>query len=218
MITKRQIRFDESNSLYHQRLFATLPPDQFKHRSIVGGFGSGKTHSIAMLWLSLIKWRAKHQRIKTKFMIVEPAYPLAKDALIPEMDEIFDDLKIRKHYHKTDHNYTIWLNGDEYCAWVRSADNPSSLTAKSITDFCIDEFDKIKSISDQKAVWTECIARIRKAQFGTGSVVTTPEGFKYTHELWVEKHSQDPQWKLIKAKTADNHFLPPDYIENQIRL
>lgn len=182
----------------------------------MGGFGSGKTHGIPMRWMNLIKWRAKHQHIKTKLMIVEPTYLLAKDALVPEMDEFFFNIGIKSDFHKTDHIYTIRMNGVEYRALVRSADNPSSLTAKSITDFIIDEFDKIKSISDQRQTWTECIARIRQAQYGTGGVVTTPEGFRYTYELWQERNADNPNFKLIRAKTRDNHFLPTDYIDNLV--
>ena len=199
---KRLIRFDSSNALKHQIAFSVADPATVKHPAIVGGFGSGKTHGIPMRWLNLIKWRAKNQQIKTKLMIVEPTYLLAKDALIPEMDEFFFNLDIKTDYHETDHIYTLRLNHQYYPALVRSADNPSSLTAKTVTDFIIDEFDKINSITDQKKVWTECIARIRKSEHGTGGVVTTPEGFRYTYELWQEKNSDNPNFQLIKAKIS----------------
>ena len=213
---KRLIKFDSRNALPHQIAFATAEPGKVKHPAIVGGFGSGKTHGIPMRWLNLIKWRAKHQRLKAKLMIVEPTYLLAKDALVPEMDSFFDAIGIHTEYHKTDHVYTIRMNRSEYKALIRSADNPSSLTAKSVTDFIIDEFDKIKSISDQKQTWTECIARIRQAEHGTGGVVTTPEGFRYTYELWQEQNADNPNFKLIRAKTRDNTFLPADYIDNMV--
>lgn len=207
---------DKSNTLIHQYSWAFLPPDKVKHGLLLGGFGCGKTHAIGLRWLYLIDWRAKHQRFKAKLMIVEPTYQLIRDVLVPELNEFFDTQKIKHHYHKSIHNYSIWLNGIEFTAMLRSADNPASLTGKTLTDVIIDEFDKIRSISDQKAVWTELIARIRKVDHATLGAVTTPEGFKYTYELWQEKNHDNPAFRMIRAKTRDNFFLPQDYIDNLV--
>jgi len=210
------MQIDQQNTLIHQYNWAFIPPPDCKHPLLLGGFGCGKTHAIGLRWLYLIDWRAKHQKFKTKLMIVEPTYQLIRDVLVPELNDFFDSFKIKHHYHKSVHNYTIWLNGIAFTAMLRSADNPASLTGKTLTDVIIDEFDKIKSISDQRAVWTELIARIRKVDHSTLGAVTTPEGFKYTYELWQEKHSDNPNFRLVRAKTRDNHFLPADYIDNLV--
>ena len=204
------------NTLIHQYQFAFADPTVVKHPAIVGGFGCGKTHSIALRWLALIDWRARHQRIACKMMIVEPTYQMVRDVLVPELVDFFNDNGIKWHYHKSTHDFTIRLNGISFTAMLRSADNPASLTGKTLTDVIIDEFDKIRSVSDQRAVWTELVARIRKVEHGTLGAVTTPEGYKHTYELWVEKHGDNPRFKLIKAKTRDNHFLPSDYIDNMV--
>ncbi|MFH1997160.1 MAG: hypothetical protein ABII94_00490, partial [Patescibacteria group bacterium] len=52
--------------------FATISPKEYKHPAIIGGFGSGKTHSIPLRWMSLIEYRATKQKVKTKLMVVEP--------------------------------------------------------------------------------------------------------------------------------------------------
>lgn len=207
---------DKATILKHQYEFAFSPPDKSAHNLLLGGFGSGKSRSIPLRWIYLIDWRARHQKIKCKMMIVEPTYNLIRDVLVPEMDDFFDSNAIAHRYHKSDHNYSIILNGIEFVAMLRSADNPASLTGKTVSDVVIDEFDKIKSINDQKAVWVELLARIRKAAHGTLCAVTTPEGFKYTYELWQEKNAGNPNFKLIRAKTRDNIFLPTDYIDNLV--
>nr|HPL23965.1 terminase family protein [Candidatus Cloacimonadota bacterium] len=187
-----------------------------KHPAIVGGFGCGKTRSIPLRWVRLIDWRAREQKRKARLMIVEPTYQMVRDVLVPEMVEFFNDHGIKHRYHKSNHDFVIRLNGIDFVAMCRSADKPSSLTGKTISDAIIDEFDKITGIQNQKDVWNECIARTRKYEHGTVAAVTTPEGFRYTYELWKERNADNPNFKLIKAKTRDNTFLPADYIDNMV--
>ena len=204
------------NTLCHQYEFAFTPPDLVKHPAIVGGFGCGKTRSIPLRWVRLIDWRAREQKRKARLMIVEPTYQMVRDVLVPEMQGFFNDHHIKHRYHKSNHDFVIRLNGIDFVAMLRSADKPSSLTGKTVSDAIIDEFDKITGIQNQKDVWNECIARTRKYEHGTVAAVTTPEGFRYTYELWQEKNADNPNFKLIKARTRDNTFLPADYIDNMV--
>ena len=205
-----------ANTLPHQYAFAFADPDTVKHPAIVGGFGCGKTRSIPLRWVRLIDWRAREQKRKARLMIVEPTYQMVRDVLVPEMVEFFNDNGIKHRYHKSNHDFVIRLNGVDFVAMCRSADKPSSLTGKTISDAIIDEFDKITGIQNQKDVWNECIARTRKYEHGTVAAVTTPEGFRYTYELWKERNANNPNFKLIKARTRDNTFLPQDYIDNLV--
>jgi len=188
---------------------------QFKHPGIVGGFGSGKTRSIPLRWISLIDYRAKTQKKKTKLMVVEPTKEMIRDILIESFDEFFNEHKIKHYYHKTNHDYTISYKEHKFTALFRSSDDPNSLTGKNLTDIILDEFDKRHSISHQKDVWKECISRTRKVEHGTVSIVTTPEGYKETYNLYGEcDYKQKKNFKLIRAKTYENIFLPKDFIEN----
>jgi phage terminase large subunit len=208
------MKITTSNTLPHQYAFAYADPAKVKHPAVVGGFGCGKTRSIPLRWLRLIDWRAREQKRKARLMIVEPTYQMVRDVLVPEMVEFFNDHGIKHRYHKSNHDFVIRLNGIDFVAMLRSADKPSSLTGKTVSDAIIDEFDKISGIQNQRDVWNECIARTRKYEHGTVGVVTTPEGYRYTYELWVERNADNPQFRLIKARTRDNHFLPADYIDN----
>jgi hypothetical protein len=203
------------NTLKTQYEFATCDPREYKHPGLIGGFGSGKTRSIPLRWLNLIDWRARNQKVKCKLMIVEPTREMIRDVLVPEMNDFFNDFSISHKYHKTHHDYTINFKGHEFTALLRSSDVPESLTGKTLTDIIIDEYDKKHSISHQKDVWKECISRIRKAEFGTCGIATTPEGYKNTYELYGRcDYEKVKNFKLIRAKTYDNFFLPKDYIEN----
>jgi hypothetical protein len=204
--------FTPENTLKSQYEFATSNPAEFNHPAIIGGFGSGKTESIPLRWLSLIEWRAKFQKIKCGLMVVEPTKEMMRDILVETFNKFFQRNKIRTTYHKTYHNYSIRYKGYDFTAWFRSSDNPASLTGKTRTDIILDEFDKTKRIKDQKDIWNECISRIRGAEYGTVSPVTTPEGYRLTYEMYGKQIKKG--FKVIKAKTYDNFFNPPDYVTN----
>lgn len=208
-----------NNTLKSQYQFATCLPTDYKHPAIIGGFGSGKTYSIPLRWLFLIHWRATHQKKKCRMMLVEPTKEMVRDVLIPSLDEYFDEHGIQHTYHKTHFDYTITLYKNnkayEFTALLRSSDEPASLTGKNLSDIIIDEFDKKHSIEHQRDVWKECISRIRSAPYGSCAIVTTPEGYKYTYELYNDCEYKDKKdFRLFKAKTYENKFLPPDYIDN----
>ncbi|MBS1513879.1 MAG: terminase family protein [Bacteroidetes bacterium] len=196
--------------LPHQIEFAELSPMEIKHPALVGGFGCGKTTAVALRWLKLIDFRIE-QKKECEIMILEPTREMINDIIVPSFDEIFETLGIKTKYARASGIYSIFYRGKNRFAKFRSANNPNSLTGKNLTDFIIDEFDKIPAYK-QKVLWRECVSRIRKAKYGTGAVVTTPEGFKMTHYLWVEKVNSN--FKLLKAKTGDNIYLPDDYIAN----
>jgi hypothetical protein len=205
------ISLTPENTLRAQYLLANCNPEEYKHPGIVGGFGSGKTEAIPLRWLRLIEYRAK-QKIKANLMVVEPTYEMIRDILVPTLDLFFDRWNVKHTFHKSYYNYSISYRGYNFTAMLRSADKPSSLTGKNLTDILIDEYDKIKSVKDQKDVWNECISRVRQAPNGTVSPVTTPEGFKNTYELYGKEKKKN--FLLIKARTYENFFLPKDFIEN----
>lgn len=178
------VEIDNSKFLPHQIEFAYLRPDEVKHPAIVGGYGSGKTMSIPLRWLKLIDFR-KEQNKKCELMVLEPSSEMIRDILVPVFDEFFDNLGIMTRYLSEKKDYTIFYKGEKHRCIFRSANRPRSLTGRNLTDVIIDEFD-IVPYKKQKEIWRECISRIRRAEFGTCAVVTTPDGYKYTYELWVE--------------------------------
>lgn len=196
--------------LTHQQSFAYLPPDEVKHPALIGGFGCGKTMSVPLRWLKLIEYR-KSQGKKCELMVIEPTTEMIQDIIVPTFDDFFYKLEIPVKYLSQKKNYTIDYNGEKHTCLFRSAERPRSLTGKNLTDIIIDEFERVP-YHKQKQIWRECISRIRKAQHGTCAVVSTPEGYKLVHELWIDK--ANARFRLIKARTKDNFYLPEDYAAN----
>ena len=213
MTASKPILITPDNTLKAQYEFATADPIKYKHPAIIGGFGSGKTRSIPLRWLYLIDWRARYQGVACEVMIIEPTKEMIRDILLRELDMFFDSVGIKHTYHKTYHDYTIYYKGHKFVAMLRSSEVPESLTGKTRTDIIIDEFDKKHSVDKQRKIWSECLGRIRGVQYSTLAVVTTPEGYKLTYELWQENAKQNDSFLLIKARTKDNYFNPPDYYQ-----
>lgn len=206
-----EITVNRENTLPAQKEFAFCSPEEHRHPAIVGGFGSGKTAGIPLRWLNLIFWRARTQSQITKIMIIEPTKEMIRDILIETLDKFFDNYKIPHSYKVQAGYYIIKVNGTYFKAMLRSYDNPNSLTGKNLTDIIIDEYDKCGIIQKQKDIWKECISRVREAKYGTVALVTTPEGFRNTYNLYSKNII-----KRIIADTRDNIFLPKDYIENML--
>lgn len=196
--------------LVHQLGFANASPEEIKHPALIGGFGCGKTMSIPLRWLKLIEFR-KSQGKSCDLMVIEPTTEMIQDIIVPTFDDFFYKLGVPVKYLSQKRNYTVVYGGQQHTCMFRSAERPRSLTGKNLTDIILDEFERIPYYK-QKQVWRECISRIRKAEHGTCAVVSTPEGYKLVHELWIEKASK--RFKLIKAKTKDNFYLPEDFIMN----
>jgi len=189
------------NYLPHQKEFAT---SKERYTAIVGGYRSGKTRAIIYKYIHL----SVKRKGKVKLLIIAPTYRLLRDVDLPLFTEYFDEKGINYKLIKSDLKIKV---NDYVCGEIifRSGDNPQKIVGFEVTDFIIDEFDIIRK-ADQKDLWVKALARISGSKNGTGSIVTTPEGYKHTYELFVEKKIG----KLIKAKTTDNHYLPEDYIQS----
>jgi hypothetical protein len=186
--------------LPHQIEFAMATDERYT--ALVGGFRSGKTRAMLYRYIYL-SWLRKGA---VKLLVVAPTYRTLRDVDIPLFLEYFDEKGIPYTYNKTD--YVITVHSVVMGSIIfRSGDKPERIIGFEVSDFIIDEFDTVRS-GIQKDLWTKCIARVSAVQGATCSIVTTPEGFKETHTMFVERGIG----KLIRAKTTDNHYLPEDYI------
>lgn len=172
---------------------------------LVGGYGCGKSHAIVC--------RAMDRLIKRKgngtVIIGAPTYTLAKDVNIPDFMEFLDMYQIPHKPNKSEHK--IYIKGKSLKGeiWFRSYDRPERWVGFEATDCLLDEFDTAR-VTQQKEIWNKALARMRACDNATLGIATTPEGFKFTYELAVERGIGE----LIKAKTPDNIFLPADYIQS----
>lgn len=208
---KRTLQINPSNTLIHQYRFAFADPKVSPYPAIVGGYRSGKTFASPLRWLALIDYR-RNVGSGCEMFMVEPTYPMVRRVAVPTFNKFFDLKKIKHSYHKTEHIYSIQYQRKQYDCMFVTAKEPDAIIGFSKTDCIIDEFDTLRSEENQEEVYNKCLARLSEAENPTLGIVTTPEGYRRTYEMY-ENNNPDPlQYLLIRAKTTDNHFLPESYI------
>lgn len=174
--------------------------------AFVGGFGAGK--SDALVTRLLIK---KLQNQQSNVGYFAPTYDLISLIAWPKFEERLDQFGIGYKLNKSDKELKIATGGSVI---FRTLDNPDRIVGFEISDGGIDEFDTLEETKAANA-WRKCLARCRRkkpnGEKNTLAIATTPEGFRFVYDTWgkVEK----PGYKLYRAPTSSNPFLPEGYID-----
>lgn len=197
-----------------QARFLAMPQ---KFRAFVAGFGTGKTWTGCA---SLAKQAWEFPRITSGYFA--PSYPQIRDIFFPTIEEVLYDWGLNCEIRTSDKEVHIY-RGKQYRSTVicRSMDNPGSIIGFKIGHAIVDELDTMQTEKARHA-WRKIIARMRYKSDGLKNsvdVTTTPEGFRFTHERFVQSVQSKPelasQYGLLHASTYDNAAnLPDDYISS----
>lgn len=198
---------------------ANKPQGQFlsmpqKNRAFVGGYGSGKT------WVggqAQCVHYLRHPKVNQGYF--SPTYSMIRDIYYPTIEEVAGtmglNVAIREGNHEVDFYSGRTYRGTTLC---RSMDHPASIVGFKIGHATIDELDTL-TLRKAEDAWRKIIARMRDNNTTNNGidVMTTPEGFRFTHKMFVQLVTDNPELKnnygLIQASTYDNEAnLPPDYI------
>jgi hypothetical protein len=188
-----------------------------KFRAFVAGFGSGKT------WVgSTAQCLRYFTHPKVNQAYYGPTYPHIRDIFFPTIEEVAFtcDLQVEiMEANKEVHFYSgSRYRGTTIC---RSMEKPGSIIGYKVGHSTVDEFDTLPP-EKAKLAWRKIIARHRWDGATNGAdVLTTPEGFRETHRLFVEEVAAKPHLResygLIQASTRDNEAnLPAGYIQSLI--
>lgn len=188
--------------LSHQAKFLAL---DCPYPALVAGYGSGK--SAAMEIAALRDAAANPQG---RIGLYAPTYDLLKLISITGVRRRLEEMKIEYTYHKTDHIIKPAGMGELI---FRSLDKPERIVGYQTIAAHIDELDTLKKAKAEDA-WQKVIARNRDPSGGDNRacVYTTPEGKNFVWEKWGK--ATDSRYQLVRARTTDNPFLRPDYVEN----
>lgn len=194
-------------ALKHQA--AMLAADK-KFMLLVAGYGSGKSHA---LHLCVVTDAVRYPKIK--LLVLAPSYDLLRLNNVPAILEMLSDWNIKYNFNKSE--YIIYLsNGSQII--FRSLDNPSRIVAFEVCRSYIDEAD-VPPLTAMEMGWNKTLARTRQVILHDGKIVSnrvwafsTPEGFKFCYKRWVKQGGAD--YGMVRARTADNPFLPADFIQS----
>ena len=165
-----------------------------------GGAGSGKTRAGCAKALVCAL-----QSPGSRGMIVGPSYPGLKQALLPHLEAVAEELGLRHGWQYNRHDQRIVLqNGASF--WLRSADNPESLLGADLAWLW----------GDEPALWKHdayryVVGRLRQPGFRHQAFFTfTPKGKNWAaDELCAEREGLE----IIRATSLDNPFVGPDFHE-----
>lgn len=192
----------------------TLPQsDMFRLREdcpyplFVGGYGSGKTHSLQMnaIWDCL-------EMGAVKVATYAPTYDLLNLNLIPRISETLQGMGLKFGLNKSSKIFDIEGGSQLIC---RSMDRPERIIAYEVYRSHIDEIDTLNRAKAED-IFLKVIARNRQEVKGRDNVVafyTTPDhGFaSFTYNRWGK--SKDEDHRYVRAETDSNPHTVPGYAE-----
>ena len=194
--------------LPHQ--YSMIEDTESKTISCVAGLGSGKTTGAVYKALDL----SRRNPPTAPGVILLPTYPMARDVARPAIDSALAALGMTEgvdyEFNKSDSNYFIDFdgNGSRREIRLRNGESGHRLAGSNLGWAVIDEAGQQKS--DVLAMIAARIRHPDAVNHGTAQLILcgTPEGFNAFYRM-----STDNKTRLIKARTTDNTYLGPDYIE-----
>jgi len=141
-------------------------------------------------------------------VIAEPVYPMVKDVLQPTLEKVLRALGFKYEYSASDLRYKVIWRGGYGHILLRSSENWRRMAGLNIWGYFQDEAD----LNKDSSAWQMGVSRLREGNVFTASGCSTPEGYGWVWEKWVNNPKDG--YELIKAKTEANTFLPDEYIES----
>jgi PBSX family phage terminase large subunit len=200
-----------------QRIRNDLHPGQFAFvddqvTSILGvsaGYGAGKTRALCA--------KAVHLAMANQGFIgvvMEPTGPLIRDIWMTDFDDFLEMYDIPYTFRASPlPEYTLHLPGGDTKILCRSFENWQRIIGINGAWILADEIDTVNPSIANKA-FPKILGRLRSGNVRQFAAASTPEGFRW---MWQTFASEDGKGRedrrLIRMRTQDNPYLPPDFIE-----
>lgn len=189
--------------LPHQ--YELLADTNTKIIGLCSGYGGGKTFSAARKAVHLATLNPGVDGIVT-----EPTFPLLTQVMFPELSASLEYFGIKYKFNKVESIFYCSVNGVQTRIICGSMENYDRLIGINAAWCVCDEFDTSK-MDVAYAAYVKLLGRLRKGSVRQMVIVSTPEGFRAMHKIFVLE--QDETKRLIQARTEDNYHLPQDYID-----
>lgn len=172
---------------------------------LCSGYGGGKTYSAARKAIHLATLNPGCDGIVT-----EPTFPLLNQVMFPELKKALDFFGIDYKFNKVESIFYCVIEGKPTRIICGSMENYERLIGINAAWVMCDEFDTSKAKIAYEA-YIKLLGRLRAGNVRQFVIVSTPEGFRAMHKIFVTE--KDESKRLIQAKTTDNKYLPQDYID-----
>lgn len=172
----------------------------------IGGFGSGKT-------TAGVQWATSRGVANAPGygLAVAPTYSMVRDVIYRTFVLWLNAHGIPFKWHRTDHILTVFSGYEQqFDVLLRSGDRPERLVGTNPAWAWIDE----PGLQPEETI-NQVIARVRdpNATLLQIGLTGTPEGVS-NHLYRLATESPEGHVKVIRAKTTDNPYLDPRYVES----
>ena len=194
-----------SNLLPHQEKFCA----DTKHRklALVCGFGAGKTYALVSKSILLASMNVGHISA-----IFEPTAPMLRDILMRTMNDLLDEWQIPYTFRASPlPEYQLQFKEGVHTILLRTILTYQRLRGQNLCAVGFDEADTVAKRDAEQAM-NMALARLRSGNVQQFYATTTPEGHSWAFDTFEKNAKEDT--RLIKAKTADNPYLPEGFIDS----
>ena len=197
-----KLRFKEEDYFPHQWDFLTSDKTI---NGLVAGFGAGKTHIFIRKTLLNMFKRTNNNGVSNGWVIY-PTFDLAEELFVQPFMELLDDINCPYEYNQSKHRFRTAAGNIK----IYQLQKPQRIIGAELTFIGFDEFD-VESWKNCDIAFKKAIGRMRGSDNCEIYIVTSPEGYHYTHKIFVTDANEDRL--LIKGKTTDNTYLPKAYVK-----
>lgn len=184
--------------------------EDIEHRTVafVAGLGAGKTRCLAA-WITLLAI----DNPGTKGAAFAPTGALVRDVVQGALEEFWDEMGVDYTYRASPlPEYLLRTPAGSTLVLCRSMENWARIIGLNLSFIGCDEIDTTKLPIARKAV-DRFFGRLRAGKRRQLGLFSTPEGFGLLYSMFVEEIHKGRR-KLYKGRTADNPYLPDDYLES----
>jgi len=141
-----------------------------------------------------------------------PTGPLVRDVVIRTMEDFLEQYEITYEFRASPlPEFRLLLPEGPVTVLCRSMENWSRIIGLNCSFICADEIDTSKIEIARRAV-DKFLGRLRAGKRRQLGLFSTPEGFGILYSMFVEE-GHKPDRALYKGRTADNPYLPPDFLD-----
>ncbi|BAQ92408.1 phage terminase large subunit [uncultured Mediterranean phage uvMED] len=191
--------------LPHQLKFC----EDIEHRklALVCGFGAGKTYALVSKSIIMAS-----MNVGCISAIFEPTAPMLRDILMRTMNELLELWEIPFTFRASPlPEYQLQFKEGVHTILLRTILTYQRLRGQNLCAVGFDEADTVNKRDAEQAM-NMALARLRSGNVQQFYATTTPEGHSWAFDTFEKNAKEDT--RLIKAKTADNPYLPEGFIDS----
>jgi hypothetical protein len=145
---------------------------------------------------------------------MEPTGPLIRDIWQNDFDDFLEAYGIPYTFRVSPlPEYLLHLPGGDTKILCRSFENWTRIIGLNLAWVLADEIDTVAPSIASRA-FPKILGRLRSGNIRQFGAASTPEGFRWMFNTFASEEAQGrSDRRLIKMRTQDNPYLPPDFIE-----